>query len=177
MPNKEFNVIWERLTFFDTLKFYVETSNVIKYLNSSLEKVLEEYEIDEDRIVNIDIDKVKIRELIGVNFDDVQNKENVFFVRIKFCKFDRAELNDLNEEDRIRTVLKYKGYSDSDIRKISYRKYWSNSEELVWVAEVSDKTYDSFYPDESYSARGYESSIMNQIEEILGFVVIISFVG
>lgn len=176
MQNKEFNVTWERLTFFETLKFYVETNNIIKYLNSSLKKVLEEYEIDEDRIVNLDCDKARVREIIGVNFDDVENKQNVFFIRIKFCKFDREELKGMETKERIRTVLNYKGYLDSNIRKISYRKYWSNSEELVWVAEVRDEKYNGFDPDESYSARGYESCIMNQIEEILGFQVIISFV-
>ena len=133
MQNKEFNVTWERLTFFETLKFYVETENILEYLKSSFKTLLEEYEIDAERIVNLDFDKAKIREIIGVNFDEVNNKENVFFVRIKYCKFNRDELKGLNEEERIRKVLNYKGYSDNDIRKISYRKYWSNSNEQVWV--------------------------------------------
>ena len=176
MQNKEFNVTWERLTFFETLKFLVETSNIAAYLHSSFKSVLEKYEIAEDRIVNLDFDKVKVREIIGVNFEDVENKEDVFYVRIKFCKFDREEFNGQDREERIRKVLNYKGYSNNDIRRISYRKYWSNSEDLVWVAEVRDETYNGFDPDESYSARGYESSLMSQIEEILGFQVIISFV-
>lgn len=176
MQNKEFNVTWEKLTFFDTLKFFVETTNVFGYLNTSLEQVLEEYGIEPDKIVNLDIDKFNIRKIVGINFDCVENKENVFFVRIKFCKFNKAELEGMETQEKIRTVLKYQGYADSDIRKISYMKYWSNSEELVWVADVRDETYNSFYPDEDYSARGYESSLMSQIEEVLGFVVVINFV-
>jgi hypothetical protein len=176
MQNKEFNVTWERLTFFETLSFFVETKNIVEYLKTSFEIVLQEYEIDEDRIVNLDFDKVKIRTIIGVNFEDVENQENVFLVKVKFCKFDREKLNDQNQENRIRTVLNYKGYSDSDIRGILYRKYWSNSDELVWVAEVRDEIYNNFTLDESYSAREYESDIMSQIEDILGFQVVLSFI-
>lgn len=176
MQNKEFNVTLERLTFFDILKFFVETNNVVEYLRTSLKIVLKEYEIDENSIVNLDIDKVNIRERIGINFEDVESKENVFLVRVKFCKINREELKDLNQEEKIRRILNYNGYSDNDIKKISYRQYWSNCKELVWVAEVRDETYNDFTPDESYSARNYESSIINEINEVLGFKVIISFV-
>ena len=80
----------------------------------------------------------------------------------------------MDKLEQIRFALKLLGYTDANIRSIKYRKYWYNSNELVWVADIYDPNYD-FDPDESYSARGYESRVMYAIEEALGFPVIVDF--
>lgn len=165
MQNNEFKVTREERTFFDTLKFFITTDNIIEYMRSSLKTVLEMYDICEERVTDISFK----------NVSEV-NEKTKFSVTIKFCKVDRAELNSMEIEERIRTVLKQMGYNENDIRKISYKKYWSNSDKMVWVAKVYDEEYNSYDLDESYSARGYESGIMNTIEEILGFLVIIDFI-
>lgn len=164
MQNDEFKVTREERIFFDTLKFSIFTDNIIEYMRSSLKEFLEMYDICEDRVTDISFKNIS-----------KVNEETKFLVEIKFCKVDRAELNSMEIEERIRTVLKQMGYSDNNIRNITYRKYWSNSDEKVWVARVYDKQYNDYDPDELYAAREHESGIVNAIKEILGFLVIIDF--
>ena len=163
MNNNEFNIQRKDRTFFTTISFTLQNGNLINCFSSEIKDVIKEYSISEEKIVDIHLSKV-----------EQKNNECCVSVSIKYCKFDPYELKAMDKLEQIRFALKLLGYTDANIRSIKYRKYWSNSNELVWVADIYDPNYD-FDPDESYSARGYESRVMNAIEEALGFLVIVDF--
>lgn len=174
MQNEEFNVLYEKRKIFDFLKFYVAPSEgIIKYLSSSLKDMLKEYQVAEENVVNFNIQKINPDEILGLNFNADENFNDVFRIEIKFCKISRAELNAMKKEDRIRAVLNHIGYSDRDILYISYKKYWSNSDEKVWVARVIDNHYNDLDDDEVYAKGEYSSGIIGIIHEILNILVIV----
>ncbi len=163
MNNNEFNIQRKEDTFFTTLSFFIPDESLTTCVSSILEDVIKKYSIPEQSIMDIHFFKTE------------QEGQKLISVVIKYCKFNPYELKTLDEAEQIRFALKFMGYADKNIKSISYRKYWSNSNELVWVVVVSDPNYD-FDPDESLSARGYEMKIYNDIKKVLGFSVHVDFV-
>lgn len=163
MNNNEFNIQQKERTFFSTISFNVPSGSSINYLCSVIQEVIKEYSIAEDRIIDIHFFKTE------------QKGKELKSVSIKYCKFNSYELKTMDKEEQIRFVLKMMGYSDRNIKSVTYRKYWSNSDELVWVAVISDPNYN-FDQDESFSARNYEMSVRNKIKKVLGFLVIVDFI-
>ena len=101
--------------------------------------------------------------------------EEKIYIIIKYCTLNFAELKKMEQAEQIRTVLNVMRYKDEDIKSIVYRKYWSNSDEKVWVAKVYDPDYD-FGLDEMYSERDFRNSVMNPIREVFGYSVIVDFI-
>jgi len=163
MNNNEFNIQRKEDTFFTTLSFFIPDEILTTCVSSILEDVIKKYSLPEQSIIDIHFFKTE------------QKGQKLISVVIKYCKFNPYELKALDEAEQIRFALKFMGYADKDIKSISYKKYWSNSNELVWVAVVSDSNYD-FDPDESLSARDYEMKIYNDIKKVLGFSVHVDFV-
>ena len=163
MNNNEFNIQRKEDTFFTTLMFCIPDQSLTTCLSSVLEDVIKKYSLPEQSIIDI-------------HFFKTEQKEQKFIsVVIKYCKFNPYELKALDALKQIRFVLKFMGYADKDIKSIKYKKYWSNSNDLVWVAVVSDPNYN-FDPDEAYSERSYKMGICNAIKEVLGFLVLVDFV-
>ena len=162
MKNNEFDIQRKEGTFYTTLSFFIPDEIFTKCVSSVLEDVIKKYSLPEENIVDVQFSKT------------VQKEQKLISVVIKYCNFNLYELENLDNEEQIRFVLKFMGYADKDIKSISYRKYWSNSNELVWVATVSDSNHN-FDLDESFCQRDYEVSIRSAIESVLNFRVIIDF--
>ena len=164
MNNNEFNIQRKEDTFFSELSIFIPGDESLTTCVSSIfEDVIKKYSLPEQSIVDIHFFKTE------------QEGQKLISVVIKYCNFNPYELKALNEEQQIRFALRFMGYADKDIKSISYKKYWSNTNELVWVAVVSDSNYD-FDPDESLCARNYEMKIFNDLKRVLGFSVHIDFV-
>ncbi len=163
MNNNEFNIQRKEDTFFATLSFFIPDASLTTCVFSIIEDVIKKYSIPEQSIMDIHFFKTE------------QEGQKLISVVIKYCKFNPDELKALGEAEQIRFVLKFMGYADKDIKSISYKKYWSNSNELIWVAVVSDLNYPSD-PDETFSAKDYEMKIFNDIKKVLGFSVHVNFV-
>lgn len=162
MNENEYCIQQENGAFFTTISFTLQNGNLINCLSSEIHDIIKKYSISEERIIDIHLSKV-------------EKNDEVVSVSIKYCKFDPYKLKAMEKSEQIRFALNLMGYTDANIKSISLKKYWSNSNELVWVAVISDSNY-SFDPDESYSARGYVQSVMNGIKEALGFLVIVDFI-
>ena len=164
MQHTELNVTRKDNKLFTTLNFTVNAYSIADYLQTSFQEFLSRFEISRENITYIHFEKLK------------QNGKDTISVTIKYCNINLNELALMDDETKIKTVLKHMGYTDSDIKSILYQKYSSNSNELFWIASIRDKYYNDFQPDESYSAHNYYTSIHNAIHEVLGFVVKINFV-
>ena len=162
MKNNEFDIQRKENTFYTTLSFFIPDENLTTCVSSLLEDVIKKYSLPEENIVDVQFSKT------------IQKEQKLISVVIKYCNFNLYELENLDNEEQIRFVLKFMGYADKDIKSISYRKYWSNSNELVWVATVSDSNHN-FDLDESFCQRDYEGSIQSAINSVLNFRVIIDF--
>lgn len=161
--NNELNIQRKEGIFFTTLSFRIPDENLVSCASSVLQEVIKKYSLPEQRIVDIRFSKIN---------EEVQKFISVV---IEYCNFDPHELENLDKAEQIRFVLKFMGYTDDKIKDISYRKYWSNSNELIWVARVSDPNYD-FDPDESYSERDYSNAVHFSIKSVLNFRVIVDFI-
>ena len=162
MQNNLLKVTRERGKLFNTLTFLVQTDNIVTYMCSSLRDVLVKFGIPEVRIKDI-------------CFKKIENNKDIFSITIKYLKTSMVKFKSNDKVGLIRTALKCMGYSDADIKSIYYRKYWSNSEKKIWVVTLYDSDYD-FSPDASYSESSYSLSIIKELEEFLGFEVIIHFI-
>lgn len=162
MNENEYCIQQENGAFFTTISFTLQNGNLINCLSSEIHDIIKKYSISEERIIDIHLSKV-------------EKNDEVVSVSIKYCEFDPYKLKAMEKSEQIRFALNLMGYTDANIKSISLKKYWSNSNQLVWVAVISDSNY-SFDPDESYSARGYVQSVMNGIKEALGFLVIVDFI-
>lgn len=163
MDQSEFNIQREEGSLFSTLIFSIPNKQLNTSIPALLEYVINTYSIIETSIVDIHISRTR------------KNAQNLFSLVIKYCNFNLSELQSLKEADKIRFVLNLMGYSDSNIKSISYKKYWANSDKLVWVATVYDSNYD-FDADESYCARDYEVRIRSDIKNAIGLSVIVDFI-
>ena len=162
MNNIESNIQRKESTFFTTLSLFIPDENLVTCVSSVLQEVIKKYSIPEQNIVDIQASRIN------------QKEQKLMSVEIKYCNFDPQELEALDKAEKIRFALKIMGYKDNDIKSISYRKYWDNSDEVVWVARVYDPNYD-FDPDESYCERNFISMKQSAIEGALGFAVILEF--
>ena len=164
MAYSEFDVVLKEETFFNTLTFYIDTTDFIAYARTSLEKLLEQYSILQNNVKSIQIEKVE------------KNSRTLLFVTLKYSTIDTFALETLKDEDKIRAVLKHMGFTDGDIKNITYkRKNKFNLSEFIWCVRLYDENYD-FAPDESFSARDYEINMHKKLREILGFDVEINFI-
>ena len=164
MAYQEFDVTLKEETFFNTLSYFVDTTDFISYIHTSLEGLLEQYSILQSNVKGIDIKKID------------KDNQQLLFISIKYSTIDTFELSTLKDEDKIRTVLNHMGYNDCDIRSIFYkRKSKFNLSEFIWCVRLYDENYD-FAPDESFSARDYEIHMHKKLKEILGFDVEINFI-
>ena len=97
-------------------------------------------------------------------------------VEIDYYKFNPEELKAKPVEEQIHTVLIQMGYSESSIRRIVYRKFWSNSDSKVWVAEVYDENYnEALNESDSYGTREISGSLMKTAEKALDFTLYFDF--
>ena len=149
--------------FYTTLSFSICEESITTCFSSVLEEIMEQYSVPEENIVDAQFTRT------------YEKGQKRISVKIKYCNFDIQEFETLDDAKQIRFVLKLIGYADKDIKSISYKKYWSNSNDLVWVATVSDSNHN-FYPDESFSERDYELRIQAAIRGVLNFQVIVDFV-
>ena len=118
------------------------------------------------------LDEYLIREL---STHYIRNKQMVS-VEIDYYKFNPEELKAKPVEEQIHTVLIQMGYSEGDIRRIEYRKFWSNSDEKVWVAEVYDESYnEALNEPDSYVIREVYGSLMKTAGKALGFTLYFDF--
>lgn len=164
MVYREFDITLKEETFFNTLSFFVDTTDFIEYTQTSVKSLLEHYSILQGNVRSITIEKVE------------KNNEQLLFVAIKYSTIDTFELETLKDEDKIRAVLNHMGYTDGDIKNITYkRKSKFNLSEFIWCVRLYDENYD-FAPDESFSARDYEIHMHKKLREILGFDVEINFI-
>lgn len=164
MAYQEFDVTLKEEIFFNTLSFYVDTTDFIAYVHTSLEKLLERYSILQGNVKGIDIEKID------------KDNQQLLFISIKYSTIDTFELETLKDEDKIRAVLNHMGFTDGDIKNITYkRKSKFNLSEFIWCVRLYDENYD-FAPDESFSARDYEIHMHKKLREILGFDVEINFI-
>lgn len=164
MAYNEFNVSLKEDDFFNTLTFYIHTTDFIAYASTSLQSLFERYSISQNDIKSINIEKVE------------RNGEQLLFATIKYSTLDTLELQSLKDEEKIIAVLKHLGFTEQDIKNISYkRKSQFNLSEFICCVRLYDENYD-FAPDESFSARDYEISMHKKLREILGFDLEINFI-
>lgn len=164
MAYNEFDVTLKEEAFFNTITFFVDTTDFIAYARTSIERLLERYSILQNNVKSINIEKVE------------KNNRQILLVTIKYSTIDTFELQPMKDEEKIRTVLNHMGFTDNDIKSITYkRKSKFNLSEFIWCIRLYDENYD-FSPDESFSARDYEIHMHKKLSEILGFDVEINFI-
>ena len=163
MENNIFNIHQEKNAFYTTLSFVVFDKDFTTCMSSVFGDMMKQYSISEDNIVDAKFSRIDQKSKKGIS------------VEIKYYNFDIHELEKLDEAEKIRFALNFMGYPDENIKDISYKKYWSNSNELEWVAKVSDPNH-KFDIDESYCERDYELNVHNAIYSVLHFNVYIDFV-
>ena len=118
------------------------------------------------------LDEYLIRELITHYI----RKKQMVSVEIDYYKFNPEELKAKPVEEQIHTVLIQMGYSESAIRRIEYRKFWSNLDAKVWVAEVYDENYnEALNEPDSYGTREVSGSLMETAEKVLDFTLYFDF--
>ena len=88
MTYQEFDVTLKEETFFNTLSFYVGTTDFISYVHTSLERLLERYFILQGNVKNITIEKAE------------KNSGQLLFVTIKYSTIDTFELETLKDEEK-----------------------------------------------------------------------------
>ena len=162
MEHLEYDITLDEGTFFNTLSFSVQNTNILSYLHSSLVKLLNKHSISE-------------RSIKDIRCARISNKSNEYFrITIKYCNIPMINLQGLNEERKIRIALKHMGFSDHDIRNIAYRQN-SKPKKFGWHVTLHDSNHD-FDPDESFSERDYEIRMCKKLREVLGFEIDINYV-
>ena len=162
MSYTEYDVSLTEDTFFNTLTFSISASDIISYMKAPISHVLKQHSISEYNVKEMCISHIN------------KKCSNYFRITIKFFNIDNVDLQGMNEETKIRTVLKHMGYADIDIKSISYRQK-GRPNNFAWYIRLSDPNYD-FDLDESYSARDYEIRIYKKLKEVLGFEIDIDFI-
>ena len=163
MKSREIDIQRKAGLFYTTLSFTIPDENLATCTSSVLEYIVKKYSVPEQNIVDVQFSKITVEGKILLS------------VVIKYCNYNSYELEALDEKEQIRFILKFMGYTDKAINDISYKKYWADSNDLVWVIKLSDPNYD-FDPDESLCERDYTNSIRSAIENALGFDVIVEFI-
>lgn len=146
-----------------TLVGKVEKKDLVSAIvNKLVKRIVEEKHLDEYLIRELSTHYIREKQMVLIEID--------------YCKFSPEALKAKPVDEQIRTVLIQMGYSESDIHRISYRKFWSNSNEKVWVADVYDKDYDEALDEpDSYGTREISNSLMRTAEKVLGFKLYFSF--
>ena len=146
-----------------TLVGKVEKKNSVSAIANNLVKRI----VDEKHL-----DEYLIREL-SANYT---RKKQMVSVEIDYYKFNPEELKAKPVEEQIHTVLIQMGYSERSIRRIEYRKFWSNCDTKVWVAELYDRNYnEALNEPDSYGTREVSGSLMTTAEKALGFTLYFDF--
>jgi len=151
-------------TFFTnyTLVEKVEDKSVVSTISYLINRIIEQKQLDENLIREIKT--------------HYNRKNRNISIEIDYYKFNPEELKSMPVKEQIHTVLLKMGYSESDIRCIEYRKFWSNSDEKVWVAEVYDSDYnEALNEPDSHFAREFSGSLMCMAEKALGFTLYFDF--
>ena len=139
-----------------------EKDSVSATVNNLVKRIVDEKQLDE----------YLIRELST----HYTREEQMVSVKIDYYKFNPEELKAKPIEEQIHTVLIQMGYSESCIRSIEYRKFWSNSDEKVWVADMYDENYnEALNEPDSYGTREVSGSLMETAEKALGFTLYFDF--
>ena len=106
-----------------------------------------------------------------MTYENIFNKDGKLaktIVHIEYFTIDLCELRAKLKTEQIRFVLNEMGYEDSAIKEIQYRKFYANSDELIWVVSIIDKDFN-YGPDESYAEREHRNLISGRMYEVLGF--------
>ena len=137
-------------------------NSVSATVNNLLKRIVDEKHLDEYLIRELSTHYIRNKQMVSVEID--------------YYKFNPEELKAKPVEERIHTVLIQMGYSEGDIRRIEYRKFWSNSDEKVWVAEVYDESYnEALNEPDSYVIREVYGSLMKTAGKALGFTLYFDF--
>lgn len=164
MSKENLKVTRKSGVFYDTLTIEnkVKVKDVSDYLYSTIKEITEDCDIPEKNIQQVHFDVVR------------KNSEEKIVLMVRYAKIDLEEFRKLDNSSQLRKALNYTGYNNERIKSIEYRKYWSNSNEKIWVATVYN-TNNRFDPDEMYAEGEYYASISNTIAEILDFKFVIDF--
>ena len=137
-------------------------NSVSATVNNLLKRIVDEKHLDEYLIRELSTHYIRNKQMVSVEID--------------YYKFNPEELKAKPVEEQIHTVLIQMGYSEGDIRRIEYRKFWSNSDEKVWVAEVYDESYnEALNEPDSYGIREVYGSLMKTAGKALGFTLYFDF--
>jgi len=146
-----------------TLVGQVEKKDSVSAIaNNLVKRIVDEKHLDEYLIRELSTHYIRKKQMVSVEID--------------YYKFNPEELKAKPVEEQIHTVLIQMGYSESAIRRIEYRKFWSNSDAKVWVAEVYDGNYnESLNEPDSYGTREVSGSLMETAEKALDFTLYFDF--
>lgn len=147
-------VILQEKNFYNILYIIVPTEDLISYLFTQLEGVLNKYSINKKNIYEVNLKRI-----------EEDNKEKVE-ITIKFYKFNIAEFKAKSERDKIVTALNLLGFEDKDILYL-YKRDW-------WFIVVKPK--EKFDDDESQDRKvKCEFDIEKQLRDLLNFNVFFEF--
>lgn len=146
-----------------TLVGQVEKKDSVSAIaNNLVKRIVDEKHLDEYLIRELSTHYIRIKQIVSVKID--------------YYKFNPEELKAKPVEEQIHTVLIQMGYSESAIRRIEYRKFWSNSDAKVWVAEVYDENYnEALNEPDSYGTREISGSLMKTAAKALDFTLYFDF--
>jgi phosphorylcholine metabolism protein LicD len=131
-------------------------------VNNLVKRIVDEKHLDEYLIRELSTHYIRKKQMVSVEID--------------YYKFNPEELKAKPVEEQIHTVLIQMGYSESAIRRIEYRKFWSNSDAKVWVADVYDENYnEALNEPDSYGTREVSGSLMETAEKVLDFRLYFDF--
>ena len=137
-------------------------NSVSATVNNLVKRIVDEKHLDEYLIRELSTHYIREKQMVSVEID--------------YYKFNPEELKAKPVEEQIHTVLIQMGYSESAIHRIEYRKFWSNWDDKVWVAEVYDENYnEALNEPDSYSASEVSGSLMGTAEKALGFTLYFDF--
>lgn len=139
-----------------------KNESVSATVNNLVKRIVDEKHLDEYLIRELTTHYIRKKQMISVEID--------------YYKFNPEELKAKPVEEQIHTVLIQMGYSESAIRRIEYRKFWSNSNAKVWVADVYDENYiEALNEPDSYATREISGSLMETAEKALDFKLYFDF--
>ena len=146
-----------------TLVGQVEKKDSVSAIaNNLVKRIVDEKHLDEYLIRELSTHYIRKKQMVSVEID--------------YYKFNPEELKAKPVEEQIHTVLIQMGYSESAIRRIEYRKFWSNSDAKVWVAEVYDENYnEALNEPDSYGTREVSGSLMETAKKALDFTLYFDF--
>jgi hypothetical protein len=131
-------------------------------VNNLVKRIVDEKHLDEYLIRELSTHYIRKKHMVSVEID--------------YYKFNPEELKAKPVEEQIHTVLIQMGYSESAIRRIEYRKFWSNSDAKVWVADVYDENYnEALNEPDSYGTREVSGLLMKTAEKVLDFTLYFDF--